>query len=204
MNESLILLLTGVLFMAVFSLLSFVRREGISRRFLFESSVVTVAFGLLGLFAGLDVHPVVFLAILYVCTMRVRLLVDLGSTLARRGNLKSADRAFSAASLLGPDPAGALLVRLNQGACALKRKRPADAIPLFQEVLEKAEAAHLGVKYRSACHYKLGLAYWRERMLPEAERQLEEAQDMWPASTYARRAETALGRLRAGEGGGTT
>lgn len=197
MNQSLSLLLTGVLFMALFGLLGIVRREGVSRRFFFESAVVTTVFVLLSLLAVLSVHPVVFLIVIYVITMRVRLMMDLGSALARRGRVAGAGRAFKAASMLGPDKAGALMVRLNQGACALADKRPADAIPLFQDVIEKADVARLGAKYRAACRYNLGIALWRESRTAEAAQELEAAAEAWPASTYARRAENALKKLRA-------
>jgi tetratricopeptide (TPR) repeat protein len=195
-NQTLSLLLTGVLFIVLFGLLSLVRREGVSRRFFFESAVVTAVFVLLSLLGVLSVHPVVFLIVVYLITMRVRLVIDLGGALARRGRVAGAGRAFKAASMLGPDRAGALLVRLNQGACALADKRPAEAIPLFQDIMEKADAARLGAKYRAACRYNLGIALWRENRAAEAAQELEAAQDAWPASTYARRAENALKKLR--------
>ncbi len=197
MKESLILLLTALLFATLFNLLCILRREGISRRFLLETAAITIVFGLLPMF-GVALHPIAFLAILYVLTMRVRLFIDLGSTLARRGNLTAAGRAFSLAGRLWPDPAGVLMVRLNQGACALQRQAPEEAISLLQGVLEAAESARLGIKYRSACHYNLGIAFWRKGMRPEAERELEAVQDLWPASTYARKAEKTLERLREG------
>ncbi|MCX7038422.1 MAG: tetratricopeptide repeat protein [Spirochaetes bacterium] len=196
MKNYLILVLTGVLFAGVFNVLSYLRREGISRRFLLEAAAITILFGLLGLVFGIDLHPIAFLAILYVLTLRVRLLVDLGSAMARRGNLTVADKAFSIARRLWLDPAGALMVRLNQGACELQRKRPEDAIPIFQGVLREAETVRLGIKYRSACHYNLGIAFWQKNMVQEAERELEAVVDLWPASTMARKAEKALERLR--------
>ncbi len=196
MNQTLSLLLTGVLFIGLFTLLGIVRKEGISRRFIFESSVVTAVFVLLSLLSILPVHPVVFLIVIYAVTMRVRMMIDLGSALARRGKTTWAARAFKAALMLGPDKAGALMVRLNQGACALADKRPAEAIPLLEDVSGKAEAARLGVKYRAACHYNLGIALWREKRTAEAARELEAAAEAWPASTYARRAENTLKKLR--------
>jgi tetratricopeptide (TPR) repeat protein len=195
-EKSLIILLTGFFYASLFGFLGFLRREGVSRRFLLEAAAITAITWLLGLFGSIALHPIAFLAVLYALTMRVRLLVDLGNALARREKLTAAARIYSLATRLWPDPAGALMVRLNQGACALKEEHPEEAIPLFQDVLEKADGAHLGIKYRCACHYNLGISYWRKQMLPEAERELEAVRDLWPASTYARRAEAVLGRLR--------
>jgi len=195
-NTPYILPLVGLLYALFFSLLSFLRKEGLSLRFLIEALSITAVFSLLALLARILLHPVAFLLVLYVTTMRVRLLVDLGSLLARRGKLAAAGALYSLASALGPDPAGALLLRLNQAACSLQQGRPEEAIPMLQGLLEKASVHGLGIKYRCACHYNLGLAYWRKQMLAEAARELETILELWPVSEYARRAEAALEKVR--------
>ena len=196
MNDTLMIVLAGVLFMALFNVLFFLRREGISLRFLIEAAVITAVSALLPAVFGVALHPIAFLAIIYVLTMRVRIFTDLGSALARRGNLSMAAKVFSFAGNLLPDPAGGLMVRLNQGACALQRGAIEEAIPVFQAVLEKAETSRLGIKQRAACHYNLGIAFWKQGKIGEAERELGEVQDLWPASAFARKAEKALGKLR--------
>jgi hypothetical protein len=200
MSDALMILLTGVLFMALFNLLSYLRREGISRRFLVEGAAITALFTLLPGVFGVTVHPIAFLAIVYLLTLRVRLFIDLGSAIARRGNLTLAGKIFDFAGKLLPDPAGALMVRLNQGACVLQRGAPEDAIPVLQSVLEKAEESRLGIKHRAACHFNLGMAFWKKNRESDAEREFGAVQDLLPASPYARKAEKAVEKIRSETG----
>lgn len=82
MNLPVILLLEGLLFVVVFGALSLFRREGLSVQFAFEA--IALAAGLAA-FTPLAVNPILFLIILYLATLRVRLLVDLGTLFAQRG-----------------------------------------------------------------------------------------------------------------------
>jgi len=128
--------------------------------------------------------------------MRIRLLVDLGSALARRGRVEQAESVYALAVRLWPDSAGALMVALNQGACSLRRGKPEEAIAQLEAVLEKAQRVRLGVKYIAASHYNLALALWRTDRTARAVRELETVMDIWPLSPYAKRAEATLARMR--------
>jgi hypothetical protein len=57
----------------------------------------------------------VFLLVVYLLTMRVRLIVDVGNLSAQRGSFSQADRLYALALRLWPDSAGRLVVQVNQG-----------------------------------------------------------------------------------------
>ena len=192
MNPPVILLLEGLLFVVVFGALSLFRREGLSVQFAVEATAITALAAGLTAFTPLAVNPILLLIVIYLVTMRVRLLVDLGTLLARRGRFEQADRVFQLALRLRPDPSGRLIVEVNQGAACLQRNTLDQAISIFKSVLEKAGQGYLGVKYESAAHYNLGVAYRRKNMEAQAIAEFNAVLDTWPASVYARRAEMAL------------
>ncbi len=186
----------GLLYTLSFGLLPLLRREGLSRRFLVESLCLTAAAGALVLLGGVPLHPIAFLVILYLFTMRIRILADFASGMARRGKMEGARRLFGLARKLGPDPVGVMILELNEAACSLKEGNPERAVSILRGVIEKAPSSGLGVKHLSACHFNLGIAYWRMKMIPEAGTSFEAVMDIWPASVIARRAESALTKLR--------
>ncbi len=186
----------GLLYTLSFGLLPLLRREGLSRRFLVESLCLTAAAGALVLLGGVPLHPIAFLVILYLFTMRIRILADLASGMARRGKMKGARRLFGLTRKLGPDPVGVMILELNEAACFLKEGDPERAVSILRGIIEKAPASGLGVKHLSACHFNMGIAYWRMKMIPEAGTSFEAVMDIWPASVIARRAESALTKLR--------
>jgi tetratricopeptide (TPR) repeat protein len=191
-----LLLLEGLLFVAVFGALSLFRREGLSIQFAVEAVVITLIASGLTAFTPLDVSPIFLLIVIYLVTMRVRLLVDLGTVLAQRGQFAQADRVFTLALRLWPDQAGRLIVRVNQGATCLQRNALDEAIAIFQDVLQKAGQGYLGIKYEAAAHYNLGVAYRRKKMDAQAIAEFNAVLDTWPASVYARRAGMALEQSR--------
>jgi hypothetical protein len=186
----------GLLYTLVFGLMPMLRKEGLSRQFLAESLSLTAAAGALILVGGVPLHPIAFLAIIYLSTMRVRILADLASGMARRGNMKSARRLFGLAHRLWPDSVGTMILELNEGACCLKEGDPEGAMRILRGIIERAPASGHGVKHLSACHFNLGIAYWRMKMATEAGASFEAVMDIWPASVMARRAESALTKLR--------
>jgi tetratricopeptide (TPR) repeat protein len=188
----------GALYSLFFGLLPATRREGISGRFFLESLSLTAIASTLGVLGICSIHPVIFLLATYLITMRVRLFLDLGSALARRGRMESALSAYAFAARLWPDQQGALLVLINQAACSLRRGNPQAAIPQLEQVLVGASEARLGLKYLAACHYNLGLAYWRVEKKAQARGEFQTVMDIWPLSSYARRAEDSL--VKMGEG----
>ena len=191
-----LLLLEGLLFVAVFGALSLFRREGLSIQFAVEAMVITLIASGLTAFTPLGVSPILLLIVVYLVTMRVRLLVDLGTLLAQRGQFAQADHVFTWALRLWPDQAGRLIVQVNQGATCLQRNALDEAIAIFQDVLQKVGQGYLGIKYEAAAHYNLGVAYRRKKMDAQATLEFNAVLDTWPASVYARRAEMALEQSR--------
>jgi len=186
----------GLLYTLVFGLMPVLRKEGLSRRFLAESLALTAAASALVLLGGFPLHPIAFLVIIYLFTMRVRILADVASAMARRGNTRSARRIFGLAHKLWPDPVGTMILELNEAACSLKEGDPEGAVQVLSGIIERAPASGLGVKHLSACHFNMGIAYWRMKMNALAGASFEAVMDIWPASVMARRAEIALGKLR--------
>jgi tetratricopeptide (TPR) repeat protein len=187
-----VLLLEGLLFVVIMGALSLFRREGLSIQFAVEATVITLIASGLTAFTAYAVNPIFVLIVIYVVTMRVRLLVDLGTLLAQRGQFTQADRIYALALRLWPDQTGRLIVQVNQGVALLQRNALDEAIAVFKDVLQKADLGYLGVKYESAAHYNLGVAYRRKKMDAQATTEFNAVLDTWPASVYARRAGIAL------------
>ncbi len=191
MHPTLLLLLVGLLYILVFGALAYFRREGLSLRFAYESLALTLLVCALSL-AGVDIPPVLFLLLLYLLTMRVRLLVDLGNLYARQGRFPFANRIYALAARLWPDAANRLIVRVNQGTARLQQGALDEAIAAFKEVLQEAGAGSLGLKYEAAAHYNLGLAYRRSGQETLAVGEFRRVLDVWPVSECARRAQACL------------
>ncbi|MBL7065317.1 MAG: hypothetical protein ISS49_14075, partial [Anaerolineae bacterium] len=101
-HPSLLILLIGLLYLLGFGALSFMRRQGLSTHFAIEGLIVT-AIGATLTFASVPIHPIFFLLVLYLVTMRVRLLVDLGNWFTSRKQHDRALALFRLALRLGPD-----------------------------------------------------------------------------------------------------
>ncbi len=196
MSMPTLLLMVGLLYALLVGLLAFLRREGLSAQFAIESIAITVIFSGLAALTRFVIHPVFFLVLLYIVTMRVRLLVDLGNSFARRSKFDTAEKIYAFISRLWPDNAGRLIVQINQGVLCLQRGFTDDAIRVFKDILEKAAQGRLGAKYESAAHYNLGQAYRRKDMEAQAIAEFNAVLDTWPASEYARRASSILAHSR--------
>ena len=192
----LLVVLTGLLFVLFFGLLSVLRREGISLRFTFEAIVLTAVVAAIVALTGVDLNPVFFVLLLYLITTRVRLFIDLGNFLARRRNHAAADRAYALAHRLWPDESGRLLVQLNQGVLALHCDRLDEAVTTFRRVLEASDSGYLGIKSQAAGHYNLGVAYQRQGLDAPAALEFNRVLDTWPVTEYARYARIALNRRK--------
>jgi tetratricopeptide (TPR) repeat protein len=164
MNLPTTLLLVGLAYTVLFGGLSLMRREGLSAQFAFEATAITVILSGLTALTGFPTHPVFFLAILYLVTMRIRLLVDVGNYLARRGKFSSAEGVYRLAERLWPDRSGRLIIEINRGTLCLQQGALDEAIHTFKSILEKAGQGYLGVKHEAAAHYNLGHAYRRKDM----------------------------------------
>ena len=190
------ILLAGFIYVILFGGLSWLRREGLSVRFAVEAVLITLSVAGLGALSSVLIHPVLFLALLYLLTMRVRLLVDVGNLFAQRCQMTRADRLYTLATRLWPDASGRLIVQINQGVSLLQRGELDEAIGLLKEVLQKSTHGYLGVKQEAAAHYNLGVAYRRKQLEAQAIVEFNTVLETWPASEYARRAEAALQQVR--------
>jgi hypothetical protein len=196
MSMPTLLLMVGLLYMLLVGLIAFLRREGLSTQFAIESIAITLFFSVLAALTNFVIPPYLFLIILYIVTMRVRLLVDLGNSFAFRSNFETAEKIYAFISRLRPDSTGRLIVEINQGVLCLHKGFPDDAIRIFKGVLEKTGQGRLGAKYVAAAHYNLGQAYRRKQMEAQAIAEFNAVLDTWPASEYARRARSILAHSR--------
>lgn len=190
MHPSLLILLVGVLYILGFGALSYVRRQGLSGRFLIEGLIITVV-GVALTLVSVPLHPVLFLATIYLATMRVRLLVDLGNLLTNRQQYGQALALFRVALRLWPDAIGRQIVLINQGVTQLRMQEPETAYLTLSGALANEEARQ-GAKYLAAGYYNLGLACRRTDREAEAIRRFNQAIDTLPNSIYAHGARQAL------------
>ena len=106
MPHALILLLVGLAYALVFHALQFIRREGFSPQFILEVVGLTLVAVGLSVLRVAQVDPVALVIVLYLVTMRVRLLVDLANLVARRHRFALAERIYRLAWQLVPGPFG--------------------------------------------------------------------------------------------------
>ena len=206
MHPSLLVVLVGVLYILGFGALSVVRRQGLSDRFIFEGLIITAAGAIIAV-TPIPLHPVVFLLFLYLTTMRVRLLVDLGNQFTSRHRCEQALSLFRLALRLWPDPVSRQIVLINRGVTQLRMQEPEAAYVTLKTALAN-EQVRQGAKYLAAGYYNLGLASRRTGKEAEAISHFNEAIDTLPSSIYAHGARQALkkkgqsgkGQARAEEG----
>jgi len=191
-----LLLLTGFCYILIIGGMSLLRREGLSGQFAVEAIIITALVSGLTYLTNSPTHPVLLLVLLYLITMRVRLMVDVGNYFAVKGKFGIAERWYQIAHRLLPDRTSRLIILVNQGACLLQQGKLDQAIQTFLDVLQKKREGHLGVKYEAATHYNLGIAYRRKAMDTQATLEFNAVIDTWPASEYARRAAKALSQKR--------
>ena len=194
MTPPLLLLLVGLSYVLVFGGLTWLRREGFSLRFAIEAVIITLIAAGLAAYTPFQMNGVVLILLLYVITMRVRLLVDLGNYLARRGQRSRAASVYELASRLWPDSAGRLILQINQGVLSLQEGRLDEAIEKLQGVVAQANSGYLGAKQECAAHYNLAVAYERKGLGAQATLEFNATLDTWPGSEYGRRAAAALQR----------
>ena len=188
--------LIGLIYIVIFGAMSVLRREGLSIRFAVESVVITAIAYFLVVVTAIQIHPVLFLFVLYLLTMRTRILVDIANTFAGRGRSAQAEKIYNFASRMWPDQTGKLIIDVNHAILLLQKSQLDESVALFTSVLSQAEKGFLGVKYEAAVHYNLGVAYLRKNNPSMATVEFNAALDTWPASVYARRAQQALERQR--------
>ncbi len=199
MSATLIILLVGFAYVVLLGGLALLRREGLSMRFAVESVVLTLVISGLAAATGAAIDPVLFVILLYLVTMRVRLLVDIGNMLAQGRRTAWAGRVYDTAGRLWPDASSGLILQVNRATLFMQDNKLDDAIALFTDVLRQSGQGYLGVKYEAAAHFNLAVAYLRKDNPAKATIEFNAVIDTWPASLFARRAQDALNRLRAKE-----
>ncbi len=182
--------LIGLLYVLGFGVLSFGRRQGLSIRFAVEGIIITAISTALR-YAGVPVHPLVFLIVLYVVTMRVRLLVDLGNWFSGRGQFVRAMALYRLALKAGPDLSSRQIVLINQGVAQLRDQDPEGAYVTLRKALGE-DRGPVSARHLAAGYYNLGLASRRSGRESEAIRRFNEAIDAWPDSIYGRAAKEEL------------
>jgi len=145
---------------------------------------------------GSPMNPFLYLVLLYVVTMRSRLVVDIANMLAKRGNHDLAFRLYDLGLAWWPDAASRLIVLVNRGAAQILRGQLEAAIAIFESVLETENRPRLGTKYEAACRYNLGYAYEKSGKKAQAVVQYNETIDVLPGSVYAKGAQAALNRRK--------
>jgi tetratricopeptide (TPR) repeat protein len=198
MNPHLLIAIIGLVYIAMFGGMSIVRREGLSNQFAFEVLGITALVVIGAWLTDTAANPVLFLVLVYLLSMRARLLVDLATLLSARGRQRDAISLLQLALRLFPDRTTRLIVLVNLGIVQLRRQNPESAQALLEAVLEEAKRGGLGIKYEAACHYNLGLAFQRQGKEAEAVRQFNETIETFPVSIYSKAAEQALEQRRRG------
>jgi tetratricopeptide (TPR) repeat protein len=190
MDSPLVIPIVGLIYLLGFGALSYLRRQGLSARFAIEGLVITaIAFALR--YAGLPVHPVAFLGVLYLITMRARLLVDIGNWFSARGQFGRALALYRLALQLGPDAGSRHIVLINQGVAELRNQDPEAAYLTLKSALADEDGS-IGAKHLAASYYNLGLACRRSGREAEAVRRFNQAIGAWPESIYGLAAQKEL------------
>ncbi len=186
----LVILLLGLVYLLGFGGLSHVRGQGVSVRFAVEGLTIT-AIGTLLEYVSVPVHPLVFLIVLYIVTMRVRLLIDVGNWLSAKGKHREALALYRLALKVGPDVASRQIVLINRGVALLRASDSEGAYLTLNEALT-GEDARIAARHLAASYYNLGLACRRTGREAEAIRRFNEAVDAWPNSVFGEAARREL------------
>jgi tetratricopeptide (TPR) repeat protein len=190
MHPTLIIPLIGILYVLGFFGLTAIRRQGLSIRFAIEGLMITAIAAVITATVS-PVNPFVFLIIIYLLTMRVRLLVDLGNWSTTRQKHNRALALFDLALRIGPDDTSGQIVLINRGVTLLHMQKPEEAYNTLKEALADVKLKP-GAKYLSAGFYNMGLACRRTGREAEAIQNFNEAINQLPNSIYAFGAKQAL------------
>jgi tetratricopeptide (TPR) repeat protein len=190
-------LLVGLFYILVVGVLSLLRREGLSTQIALESLAVIAIALVVGWITGPGVSPILLFIVLYLVTMRARLLTDLANLVFKRWGYPSAERLYRLALRLRPDHTSQLIVRINWGTARLRSGDTEGAIAELKDVLASAaERGGLGQKYEAACLFNLAVAYRKAGDDSKAILQFNKVIDEHPASVYGQAAEQALNSMR--------
>jgi tetratricopeptide (TPR) repeat protein len=192
-NNQQLLILVGLFYVFLMGIMSVLRREGLSGQFAVESLLIVA----LAVLTGVIADPIVLFILLYLLTMRARLLTDLANLLYKRRGYAAAARCYRLALRLFPDRSSRFVVLVNWGIAHLHAGDLPSAITTLKGVLEAAsEGGGLGLKHQAACHYNLGLACRKNGDEASAAQQFEQVIKLYPTSAYGQAAERALQHRR--------
>jgi tetratricopeptide (TPR) repeat protein len=195
-DPNLLLLLVACLFIVTFGGLSLFRREGLSAQFALEAVALTALLVGVPWLLGRQISPYLFVILLYLVTMRSRLLVDLANAFATRDRYDPAFRLYRLSLAWWPDAAARLIVLTNRGIAELRGGQVDTAIDTLEGVLAVNERSCLGRRYEAACRYNLGLAYEQKGEDGKAVAQFNEVIDVLPGSSFGQAAQARLQRRR--------
>jgi tetratricopeptide (TPR) repeat protein len=193
----LIVVLVGLFYIVVMGGMALLRHEGLSIQFALEALAFIALVVLLRMATGLTVDAILLFLLLYLITMRARLLTDLGNLIFRRRGYGAAEPFYRLALRLRPDPTGRYVVLINWGVARLLSGDLDGAIDTLNRVLTLSDQlGGLGTKYEAACRYNLGVAHRKAGDDVRAVLQFNQVAEMFPASVYAQAAEKALKKRR--------
>jgi len=192
MNPYVVLVLEALLYALLFGALSWLRGEGLPARFAWEVVGVTALCLAVCRLAGTAMHPVLYLVIVYLVTMRTRLLVDLGNAFSARGRYERALAIFRLAEQVGGDRLSRTMAHINTAVVQIRAGRNEEAVAVLNAALALLPRGRGGPKYEAACRYNLGLAYLRLGQEASAVQHFNQVIELLPNSLYARGAESAL------------
>jgi tetratricopeptide (TPR) repeat protein len=192
----LLLLLVACLFALTFGGLGLARREGLSLQFALETAGLTAILVGGSWLVGTPMHPILFLVLLYLITMRSRWTVEVANLLAKRKSYDLAFRLYDLSLAVWPDEATQLIVLANKGAAQVHSGQIEAAIATLEGVLDTEKSHRLGLKYEAACRYNLAYAYELNGQDAKATVEYNEAIEVLPGSVYAQAAQAALKRRK--------
>lgn len=197
MNPLLLLVLVGLFYILIVGGISLLRREGLSGQFALEALAIIALAILIGAAIGTTVDPILLFILLYLVTMRTRLLTDLANLLFKRRGYAAAERLYRLALRLLPDRTGRFVALTNWGVARLQSGDIEGAIRTLNDVLVVAgEHGGLGAKFEAACRYNLAVAYSKAGDDVKAVQQFNQVIERFPVTVYGQAAERALKKRR--------
>jgi len=196
-NPLLLLVLVGLFYILIVGGISLLRREGLSGQFALEALAIIALAILIGAAIGTTVDPILLFILLYLVTMRARLLTDLANLLFKRRGYAAAEKLYRLALRLLPDRTGRFVALTNWGAARLQSGDIEGAIRTLNDVLVVAgEHGGLGAKFEAACRYNLAVAYSKAGDDVKAVQQFNQVIERFPVTVYGQAAERALKKRR--------
>ena len=194
----LLLLLEGFLFVVMFGGLSLLRREGLSSQFAVETVFLTLVCAGITWLTPVAIDPLFFLVLIYVISMRIRLLVDGGTLFARRKQFKTSNAFFNLATRLFPDRSCRAIILVNHAASLIQQGDFDKSTGMLNEIIEKAKEGGVGIKYEAAAYFNQGVIYQKKNQDSAAIIAFNKVIEVFPVSLYAKKAEIALTKLKSG------